>query len=675
MKYVQLKQQATNSFEQNQYEQAVALYERCMELDAQDLDNYWYLGLSLLLQGDESLAQTVWMSAFLQGTSEEIDNWTTDLIEIIEKAAAKCIKNKQFDEAEQLCWHIQELNPDYAYSYLGLGVIQIERGEYQTAIDTLKNFIELKSGVYSAHHNLGVCFQNLGMYQEAIEHFQKAISLDNNCIITYEKLADSLMREARYQEAILYFQHCLKFDSDNINAHIGLGEGFYCVQQLEKGVEHFKTALKLSEQSSNSKLLELVLIMLGVCFAKKGNIDVAFEYLYRATKIDSNVPFAYYHLARCYRNKGELEQAFTCYNKALQLDPGLSQAKRELDRLNQSLQAKYSLKLQQGYNIWDAILIRDEDYYRLLYLQGEGTAYPAWCVGEMGMAVSKDLTQWQHEGIILKPDPEKDWESGRILSGCLRKENETYYLFYSAASSERILNETIALATSVDGGVTWQRRSRPLLELDKRFYDLYNCLYLKKISQHVPWRDPYVLQDDNTGKYYMFITTSFKNENVRCRGCIGLAVADKIDGPYEVLPPAVVPLLEGTEESIFVEMERPQIIYKNGQYNLFFSVGMINLNPMWLKKVGKDGITGFSLYWYVSDNITGPFRAVSEKPIVKGSSDTGLYGTNFMETPDGKFFAYGTHYRSQTLEVSGRFPVNWEGKHLEILVDDELKEV
>jgi beta-fructofuranosidase len=158
-------------------------------------------------------------------------------------------------------------------------------------------------------------------------------------------------------------------------------------------------------------------------------------------------------------------------------------------------------------------------------------------------------------------------------------------------------------------------------------------------------------------------------ESKEFRGCIGIAVAEKITGPYELLPPAALPFVEGTKESIHREMERPQVIYKDGKYHLFFSCWTYTLNPKWIQKVGSEKITNSSLYWYVSDKVTGSFKPVNEKPIVRGSNKTGLYGTNFIESMDqsGEFIAYGWYKKMSKLEVSPQFRVSWNNNSIEIM--------
>jgi beta-fructofuranosidase len=321
--------------------------------------------------------------------------------------------------------------------------------------------------------------------------------------------------------------------------------------------------------------------------------------------------------------------------------------------------------LQRGDRTWDPWIFKDDNVYRLFYLTGPKNADPWWSSSKIYGAISTDMKQWKDLGNILEPEPENSWEAGRIFSGFTYKEDGVYYLFYSASGQEKseILNEGIGLATSTNG-LYWQRYStKPLLkpnDLD-RWYG--------KVYKHFQWRDPYIVTERDTGKYYMFICSGLKEERIgRFRGCVGVAVADKITGPYELLPPAAAPLVDGTKESPYYEMERPQVIYKDGKYHLFFSCWHHKLNPKWLKKWESQKITNSSLYWYVSDKITGPFEPGSDPPVVRGSEKTGLYGTNFFPVPDRpeEFFAYGWYPRLSVLEVSPVFRVRWNDRSIEI---------
>ncbi|MEB3355572.1 MAG: hypothetical protein VKK04_02410, partial [Synechococcales bacterium] len=103
-------------------------------------------------------------------------------------------------------------------------------------------------------------------------------------------------------------------------------------------------------------------------------------------------------------------------------------------------------------------------------------------------------------------------------------------------------------------------------------------------------------------------------------------------------------------------------------YHLFFSLTPRMINPTWLERVGLEGITESTLYWFTSPHLAGPYQAAAEKPVVVGSDRTGLYGTQIVPGPDGQLYAFGAYHTSFTLEVSPRFPLRWRQGVPEIVV-------
>lgn len=303
--------------------------------------------------------------------------------------------------------------------------------------------------------------------------------------------------------------------------------------------------------------------------------------------------------------------------------------------------------------VWDPWILKDGDLYRMFYLQGLEGQDPWWFVSNIGGAISTDLEQWEDLGTLLKPS-DQAWEAGRVCAGCAYKEDGIYYLFYSAGGIEmpHLKNEGIGLAVSQDG-VRFERVSdRPLLIPDDADPWYARCA----AGSHFHWRDPYVFKDH--GKYYLFICASARVPG-DFQGSVGIAVADRITGPYEVLPPAID--IPDVEDWPYYHLERPQVIYRDGKYHLFFSCFKMFFNLNWLK--AKRRITNSSLYWYISDHVTGPYKPINpDNFIVKGSEKTGIYGTNFLQisTDPEEFIAYGWYHRLHTLEVSKTFRVRWD---------------
>lgn len=354
------------------------------------------------------------------------------------------------------------------------------------------------------------------------------------------------------------------------------------------------------------------------------------------------------------------------------LYPGLyTEFARRLEYLpkGKSRATKFLRSLRRDAPKWDPWIFKDGDLYRLFYLIGSDEVYPWWKQSKLCAAVSRDLQHWDDLGVILEPNPKNSWESGRIFTGCTYKEDGIYYLFYSAAGKDdNVLDERVGLAYSKDG-IQWHRYSDQGLFSDSEDeYDWYGrCEWPAYPDGHFQWRDPYVVKDPKSNQYYMFICASIKtDEPGYFRGCIALAVADKITGPYTLMPPAVAPKPGQLHEWPFYHIERPQVIYRDGKYHLFASCAYGHVNPDWIKKVGHERISTFSLYWYTSDRIEGPYEPVAEKHAIPGSDKTGLYGTHLLQTNNpNEYIAYGFYYKLFSLEVAPINRVRWKNGTIE----------
>jgi hypothetical protein len=367
---------------------------------------------------------------------------------------------------------------------------------------------------------------------------------------------------------------------------------------------------------------------------------------------------------------------------------------------------------------WDPWILKDDGIYRLFYLSGRTDLDPWWRTSWICGAQSADMLHWKHLGPVLEPLDNQGWESGRLFAGSAYKEADTYYLFYSAACESDIAKEAIGLATSSDG-TSWRRFEQPLLSPQEHapVVPVADVDYAGRCnwSDHLHWRDPYVVKEPLTQKYYLFFCASLRGASLY-QGGVGVAIADHLAGPYQLLPPVAGPGVEAPEppeESVatlspavspaavspaamlpaqsvdhtaswpFYHLERPQVIYFQGQYHLFFSCFKNFVNPLWLDQVGPHRVSDSTLYWYVSDSITGPFKPTSALPVVPGSETTGLYGTTFSTLPElesweeiggaseVKLTVLGWYSKDYRLAIAQEFQGIWDASGLRIVASAE----
>ena len=96
---------------QGNYVQAAKLYEQAIEDEPSVKSHYWQLGLMLLLQGQEAEAQTTWLLGLAEGESEEIEQWSEELIEVLQTEAERQRDLGNYAVAWAIRQHIREINP------------------------------------------------------------------------------------------------------------------------------------------------------------------------------------------------------------------------------------------------------------------------------------------------------------------------------------------------------------------------------------------------------------------------------------------------------------------------------------------------------------------------------------------------------------------------------------
>lgn len=308
--------------------------------------------------------------------------------------------------------------------------------------------------------------------------------------------------------------------------------------------------------------------------------------------------------------------------------------------------------------------------YLLLYIQClEALAIGGnhWEHGEIAaVLLSEDFSVLKDLGSVFFPQPNDYWQSHRLLAGCLWAENKNSLYFFHGGSPNRpnLLHESIGFAK---GKVTdewefeWQP-SQPLKFIDwDKHYD-YSHEQNYPDERHRQWRDPFIVS--HQGKYWMFISAAAKTNSPLFKGCIGLAVADHLEGPYTALPPVVFPHFDGEkgEEGLFYECERSHVVYQGGKWHLFFCVWRKRVNPRWLEKIGPqaNSISDSSLYHYVSSQIEGPYHPVKDVPVVEGSLESNLFAINFLKNHQEELIAYGSDIKNSGLDVSGQWQVLWQ---------------
>jgi predicted O-linked N-acetylglucosamine transferase (SPINDLY family) len=200
--------------------QQIVQYEIAIDQEGSCASNYWWLGISYLLAGDEAEAQATWFVPIANADSEEIDVLTAELITTLNKAAQDQESLYNYLAALLIRQHLWEFEPTHLENILSLVLLseQCEQltsdfwQDWEVEFALAHNFDQeidqnLLVKVQSAALNL--CAK--GIYDFAIPILQKCLEIlpndfPNNYNILME-LANACSHRGQHEEAIEFAKH------------------------------------------------------------------------------------------------------------------------------------------------------------------------------------------------------------------------------------------------------------------------------------------------------------------------------------------------------------------------------------------------------------------------------------------------------------------------------------
>ena len=193
MNYAELRINAYEALSKCRYSDAETFYKQCIEIAPGDRENCWYLGIALLLQGKESEAQDVWLTAILPETLGQSNTSLQALVAVLQVEAANYQEAGYLSQAEKIYWQILQQDPDSADTNHRLGTVLADRGQFADAITLYRKALNVQPNYAQAHSSLGRALVKEGAFIEALDHHYKATLLDPENLL-YLKLFATCLR-------------------------------------------------------------------------------------------------------------------------------------------------------------------------------------------------------------------------------------------------------------------------------------------------------------------------------------------------------------------------------------------------------------------------------------------------------------------------------------------------
>ncbi len=100
-----------------------------------------------------------------------------DNIHVLEAQAGNAMYSGDPEESEKAWLRVLEVDPNYASSYNNLGYLELNRGNYEKAIEYMRKYSFLAPDLANPHDSLGEVLMVLGRYEEAEAEFRTSIKM------------------------------------------------------------------------------------------------------------------------------------------------------------------------------------------------------------------------------------------------------------------------------------------------------------------------------------------------------------------------------------------------------------------------------------------------------------------------------------------------------------------
>ncbi len=226
-----------------------------------------------------------------------------------------------------------ELRPDDAEAYVHLGdALGTIPGRAAEAIASYERALRLDPAQIGAQVNLANLLATLpGRRTEALPHYAAALQLQPRVAQIHYNLANTLaMLPGRMPDAVAEYQEALALQPDFADACVNLANALATMpDRLPEALAWYEQALRINPASA--PVHYLLAERLSTVPGREADVIAHLE---AAVRLDPSFVEAHNSLAIAYAQHGRPDEARRHWRRALELNPGFSDARRNLELLD-----------------------------------------------------------------------------------------------------------------------------------------------------------------------------------------------------------------------------------------------------------------------------------------------------------------------------------------------------
>jgi tetratricopeptide (TPR) repeat protein len=249
--------------------------------------------------------------------------------------ACMFMEQRDSELAEQHYKKSLQIKPDFSDSFGGLGVILLEKGQSEKAIEYFNRTIQIQGEKVEpyVYNNLGRALQAQGKLDSALANYNKALQINHDNPKAHFNLAILLFSQKKYDLALDHLFQSMQLAPEIPYTYFHIGKTYMAKKKLEKAVQFLSKAIELKpDWFAPVNILARVLVAYPE--SKVHDPQKAIRYAIRACELtDYKNASTLDTLSVCYASAGRFSEALNTAQKAMEI-ARISNQKRLIDSLN-----------------------------------------------------------------------------------------------------------------------------------------------------------------------------------------------------------------------------------------------------------------------------------------------------------------------------------------------------
>ena len=195
-------------------------------------------------------------------------------------------------------------------------------GASESALDAVRELLALHPQDADAHNLLGVIYLDRKDYDLALEELRAAIRLKptyadalGNLANTYLHIAEDRNDKALFQQAESYAKRAIEVDDTKVNYHIALAWAYQGQGNFQQAIDVYTSAAVREPTNSN------IFNNMARTYLAMQKLAPALAAADRAIALDQRNVAAYFNRSDILRTMGRSAEAVNAYERAIRLDP------------------------------------------------------------------------------------------------------------------------------------------------------------------------------------------------------------------------------------------------------------------------------------------------------------------------------------------------------------------